>query len=72
MISQHPEVEAKVLAELDSLELLCTATRQHPRAMLYEDIAKLNYTHNAIRVCRPAPEGFRSPAPLSLSCPQEQ
>ena len=47
-----------MLAELDSLELLCTATRQHPRAMVYEDIAGLTYTHNAIRVCQPAPQGF--------------
>ena len=50
MMSQHPEVAAKVLAELDGLELLVTASRLHPRAMTYDDISKLAYTTCAIKV----------------------
>ncbi|KAK9807492.1 hypothetical protein WJX72_000759 [[Myrmecia] bisecta] len=49
MISQHPEVEAKVLAELDSLGLLVTTARPSPRAMEYDDIAKLTYTTAATK-----------------------
>ena len=50
MISQHPDVEAKVLAELDVLELLVTPARPQPRAMTYEDTGKLVYTIWAIKV----------------------
>ena len=50
MISQHPEVEAKVLAELDVLELLVTRARPQPRAMTYEDTGKLVYTTWAVKV----------------------
>ncbi|CAL8464267.1 g3802 [Coccomyxa elongata] len=49
MITQHPEVEAKVLAELASLGLMATITQPTPRAMEYDDIAKLTYTTNAIK-----------------------
>lgn len=51
MITQHPEVEAKVLAELASLGLMATINEPTPRAMEYDDIAKLTYTTNAIKVC---------------------
>ena len=40
-----------MLAELDSLELLVTAARPHPRAMAYEDISLLAYTSNAVKAC---------------------
>ena len=50
MISQHPEVEAKVLAELDALELLTTPARPQPRPMIYDDIARVAYTTCAIKV----------------------
>lgn len=50
MISQHPEVEAKVLAELDGLGLLVTPERPNPRPLEYDDLTKLTYTNNCIRV----------------------
>ncbi len=50
MITQHPEVEAKVLAELASLGLMATINQPTPRVMEYDDIAKLTYTTNAIKV----------------------
>ncbi|KAK9905036.1 hypothetical protein WJX75_008344 [Coccomyxa subellipsoidea] len=49
MISMHEEVEAKVLAELAFLELMPTPEQPTPRAMEYDDIAKLTYTTNAIK-----------------------
>ncbi|BDA49870.1 Cytochrome P450 3A28 [Coccomyxa sp. Obi] len=49
MITQHPEVEAKVVAELASLGLMATIDQPTPRAMEYDDIAKLTYTANAIK-----------------------
>lgn len=49
MITQHPEVERKVLAELDSLGLLVTPERPNPRPMEFDDIAKLTYTNNCIK-----------------------
>ena len=51
MISQHPDVEAKVLAELDTLGLLVTPSKPQPRAMMFEDITALEYTICAIKVC---------------------
>lgn len=50
MITQHPEVEAKVLAELASLGLMATINQPTPRVMEYDDISKLTYTTNAIKV----------------------
>ena len=42
-IQQHPEVEAKLLAELDAAGLLVTADRPHPRPMEYADLGRLTY-----------------------------
>ena len=50
MISQHPEVEKKVLEELDRLELLATPQRRRPRPMTYDDLAALSCTSAAIKV----------------------
>lgn len=50
MITQHPEVEAKVLAELDALGLLVTPERPNPRLLEYDDLTKLTYTNNCIKV----------------------
>ncbi len=58
MITQHPEVEAKVLAELDALGLLVTPERPNPRPLEYDDITKLTYTNNCIKV--PAPSSLAS------------
>ena len=49
MISVHPEVEAKVLAELQALQLMPSAERSQPRDMEYDDMARLTYTSNAIK-----------------------
>ena len=56
-ISQHPEVEKKVLAELDSLELLAKPGRPQPRAPDFGDLANMAYTYNAIKVYQSVP-GF--------------
>ena len=43
LLSQHPEVEAKVVAELDGAGLLATPSNRTPRAVEYADLAKLPY-----------------------------
>ncbi len=43
LISQHPDVEAKLAAELDGLGLLASAARPRPRPMVFEDLAQLRY-----------------------------
>lgn len=51
LISQYPEVESKILAELEGLELLKTAQNPKPREMTYADLSKLTYLNAAIKVC---------------------
>lgn len=51
MISSHEQVEAKVLTELQSLGLMPSEEQPTARAMDYDDLAKLTYTTNAIKVC---------------------
>ena len=84
MISVHPAVEAKVLAELQALQLMPSAAQPQPRSMNYDDIAKLTYTGNAIKVklchpCSPCPPAVHqrrvagsAELPNSASCPFEQ
>lgn len=50
LISQHPEVEAKILAELDALELTITPQRPRPREMVYSDLSKMVYLNAVIKV----------------------
>lgn len=50
MITQHPEVERKVLAELDAHGLLVTPARPNPRSLEWDDLGKLTYTNNCIKV----------------------
>ena len=50
MITQHPEVERKVLAELDAHGLLVTPDRPNPRPLEWDDLGKLTYTNNCIKV----------------------
>ena len=50
MITQHPEVERKVLAELDTHGLLVTPDRPNPRPLEWDDLGKLTYTNNCIKV----------------------
>ncbi|KAK9915327.1 hypothetical protein WJX75_007673 [Coccomyxa subellipsoidea] len=49
LISQHPEVEAKITAELDSLGFLVGPTRPVPKKMEYSDLSKLTYLSAAIK-----------------------
>lgn len=50
LISQHPEVEARVAAELDAAELLVTSARPEPRRCCYDDLARLPYLKCVIKV----------------------
>ena len=43
LIWQHPEVEARLAAELDDAGLLVTPQRPAPRAMEYADLSRLTY-----------------------------
>ena len=52
-ISQHPEVEAKIVAELDKAGLLCTAEHPQPRTMTFTDISALPYLSGTIKVLNP-------------------
>ena len=51
MVSQHPEVEARVIAELESLDLAITPQRPSPRKMTYADLNRLTYLQATIKVC---------------------
>ena len=42
-MSQNPDVEAKIVEELRSLDLLATPERPVPRAIEWEDLIKLTY-----------------------------
>ncbi|KAK9819280.1 hypothetical protein WJX81_006108 [Elliptochloris bilobata] len=67
LVSQHPEVEAKIAAELDGLGLLATARRPRPRLMAYEDLAQLRYLScvikEAMRLYPVVPMGTARQAP---------
>lgn len=49
-MSQHPEIEAKIVDELDGLGLLATSDKPQPRALQYEDLSKLTYLNLVIKV----------------------
>ena len=51
MIVTHPEVERRVVSELDALGLLATPARPEPRQLEYEDVSKLMYLTNCIKAC---------------------
>ncbi|CAL5224557.1 g7259 [Coccomyxa viridis] len=48
-ISQHPEVEAKIVEELQSHGLLATAENPDPRQLTYPDLGKLTYLQAVIK-----------------------
>ena len=48
-MSQHPEVENNIIAELDSLGLSITAERPHPRKITFADLGKLTYLQATIK-----------------------
>ena len=43
LVSQHPEVEAKLVAELDAAGLLVRPGRPQARPMEHADLARLTY-----------------------------
>jgi len=49
-ISQHPEVEARVVEELRGLGLLATPEQPQPRALEHADLSRLTYLTCAIKV----------------------
>ena len=49
-ISQHPEVEATLAAELDDNGLLAKRGRPYPRMVSHDDLAKLAYLGRVIKV----------------------
>ncbi len=55
LISQHPEVEKKILAELEELQLLKTAQNPKAREMTYADLSKLTYLNAVIKVLQLLP-----------------
>jgi cytochrome P450 len=48
-LSQHPEVEAKIVAELDAAGLLATPERPEPRRLEWADLGKLVYLQAFIK-----------------------
>lgn len=60
LVSQHPAVEARVVAELDALELLVTPKRPHPRALEWADLGRLTYLQAVIKA-RARPWGPEPP-----------
>ena len=50
LLSQNPEAEAHIVAELRELGLLATPEQPHPRALEYTDLAKLTYLNDALKV----------------------
>lgn len=54
LVSQHPDVEAKIVAELDAAGLLVTAQRPQPRKLTLEDALSpqhLPYLKAVLKVC---------------------
>lgn len=49
-ISQHPEVEAKIVAELDGLGLLAAPGKAQPRRLEWDDLPKLHYVEAVTKV----------------------
>ena len=57
-ISQHPEVEARIVAELQALGVMPSAEHPHARELTYADTCELNYLQAVIKV-RPIRTGER-------------
>ena len=49
LVSQHPEVEANIVAELQQAGLLATPQQPEPRALQYEDLSRLQYLQMVIK-----------------------
>lgn len=53
LLSQHPELEAKVLQELQSLGLAASAKNPVSRQLTYADLGELAYLQAVVKVCYP-------------------
>ena len=62
-ISQHSEVEARIVEELRGLCLLATPEQPQPRALEHADLSRLTHLTCAIKVCLPC-------APVLTVAPQ--
>ena len=51
VVSQHPEVEARILEELDSMELSITPARPNPRPLTFADLGRLTYLQAVVKAC---------------------
>ena len=49
-ISQHPEVEAKIVAELRALGIMASAERPQGRELTFADTCELTYLQAVIKV----------------------
>ena len=49
-VSQHPKVEAKIVAELQRLGLMPTAEQPQPRDLEYADMSELTYLQAVVKV----------------------
>ena len=50
LLSQHPEVEARLVQELDGMGLLATPDRPNPRPVAPADLGRLTYLQAIIKV----------------------
>ena len=55
-VSQHPEVEARIVEELKNLDLLATAEQPTPRPIQWDDIPRLIYLNAVIKVLSIPPQ----------------
>ena len=56
MVSQHPEVDAKIVEELKSLDLLASAEQPAPRPIQWDDIPRLIYLNAVVKVLSVPPQ----------------
>lgn len=49
-ISQHPEVETKIVEELQEYGLAASEANPNPRQLTYADLGKLTYLQAVIKV----------------------
>ncbi|EFN57493.1 hypothetical protein CHLNCDRAFT_34731 [Chlorella variabilis] len=70
LVAQHPEVEARLCAELDALGLLATPQRPEPRMVEVEDLSRLVYlaavVKESMRVLPVSADGTAIQAPRDI------
>ena len=72
LISQHPEVEARIAEELRSEGLLATPQQPQPRALEHADLSKLAFLSCAVKVRRSASRRVASDVALLCPCAMGQ